>query len=55
MKALLYTLVRAFEFELAIPAADIVRRTAVVERPVVRYEQEKGAQLPLIVRPCRRA
>ncbi|KAJ7867096.1 cytochrome P450 [Mycena olivaceomarginata] len=37
LKALLFTLIRAFEFEAA--------------RPVVRGEEEKGSALPLIIRP----
>ncbi|KAJ6551196.1 cytochrome P450 [Mycena capillaripes] len=51
MKALLFTLVRAFEFELAVPVADIGKRTAVVQRPFVRSEPEGGNQMPLLIRP----
>ncbi|KAJ6517282.1 cytochrome P450 [Mycena vitilis] len=51
-KALLFTLVRAFEFELAVPAADIgVKSTQIVQRPIVLSEKEKGNQMPLFVRP----
>ncbi|KAJ7778749.1 cytochrome P450 [Mycena maculata] len=50
-KALLFTLVRAFEFELAVPVSDIGRRTSVVTRPVVRSEPKSGHQLPLIIKP----
>ncbi|KAJ7062855.1 cytochrome P450 [Mycena amicta] len=52
MKAILFTLVRAFEFELAVPGSDIGKKaTAIVERPIVRSQREKGFQLPLLVRP----
>lgn len=50
MKALLFALVRAFEFELAVPAADITSRTRIVQRPLLRSEMEKGSQLPLLVK-----
>lgn len=53
MKALIYTLVRAFEFELAVPSADIVSRQTAVQRPFVRTEMAKGMQLPLMVRAYR--
>ncbi|KAF8188482.1 cytochrome P450 [Mycena galopus ATCC 62051] len=51
MKALLFTLVRAFEFELAVPAAEIASRTVVVQRPVLRSEPDAGDQLPLLIKP----
>ncbi|KAJ6558119.1 cytochrome P450 monooxygenase [Mycena capillaripes] len=51
MKALLFTLVRAFEFELAVPASDIEKKAAVVQRPIVRSEREAGNQMPLIIKP----
>lgn len=50
MKALLFTLVRAFEFELAVPAADIGRKISIVQRPMVRSEPGAGAQMPLLVK-----
>ncbi|KAJ6592843.1 cytochrome P450 [Mycena capillaripes] len=51
-KALLFTLVRAFEFELAVPREDIGnKQTAIVQRPIVLSEKEKGNQMPLLVRP----
>ena len=49
MKALLFTLVRAFEFELAVPVEEITRRISIVQRPMVKSEMEKGAQMPLTV------
>ncbi|KAI0705562.1 cytochrome P450 [Earliella scabrosa] len=53
MKAIIYTLVRAFEFELAVPLADIQKKS-VPPRPVLRSQPEAGGQLPLLVRPYRR-
>jgi cytochrome P450 len=50
LKALLFTLVREFEFELALPAEDIVRKTSIVGRPVVASNPAAGPQLPLLIR-----
>ncbi|KAJ7500518.1 cytochrome P450 [Mycena galericulata] len=51
-KALLFTLVRAFEFELAVPVEDVGKRsTFIVQRPVVLSEREAGNQMPLLLRP----
>ncbi|KAH9980693.1 cytochrome P450 [Russula compacta] len=50
MKALLFTLVRGFEFELALPAEDIVRKSAIVGRPVIASNPGAGPQLPLLIR-----
>ncbi|KAL0574562.1 hypothetical protein V5O48_007399 [Marasmius crinis-equi] len=48
-KALLFTLFRAFEFELAIPQEDIlIKRGFAVHRPVVRGKE--GNQLPVVIR-----
>ncbi|KAF7331474.1 Cytochrome P450 [Mycena kentingensis (nom. inval.)] len=52
IKAILFTLVRAFVFELGVPASDIGEKsTPIVKRPIVLSEMEKGTQLPLVVRP----
>ncbi|KAJ6457098.1 cytochrome P450, partial [Mycena vitilis] len=51
MKALVFTLVRAFEFELAVPAADIGKKLSIVQRPIVRSEPGGGNQLPLLIKP----
>ena len=51
LKALLFALVRAFEFELAVPREDIVPMGLLVQRPTVRTEPDKGAQLPMLIRP----
>ncbi|KAI0329991.1 cytochrome P450 [Cubamyces sp. BRFM 1775] len=50
MKALLFMLVRAFEFELAVPKEDIQTKTAIVQRPQLRSAPEQGSQMPLLVR-----
>nr|BAK09517.1 cytochrome P450 [Postia placenta] len=50
MKALVFTLVRAFEFELAVPVEDITKKIGFVQRPFVRSEMEKGTQMPLVIK-----
>ncbi|KAJ3573306.1 hypothetical protein NP233_g2502 [Leucocoprinus birnbaumii] len=50
MKALLFTLLRAFEFELAVPHDDIVPKSEVVTRPVLRTDPNNANQLPVIIR-----
>lgn len=50
IKALLFTLVRAFEFELAITPEDIGRKTNIVGRPYVISDPDEGPQLPMLVR-----
>lgn len=52
MKALLFALVRAFEFELAVPGKDIAATsTTIVQRPFVLSEPTNSGQLPLIIKP----
>jgi hypothetical protein len=53
MKALLFTLIRAFEFELAVPAKDIRTKQTIVQRPIVTSEMEYGPQMPLLVKQYR--
>ena len=55
MKALLFMLARAFEFELAVPKEDIHSKTAIVQRPQLRSAPEQGSQMPLLVRKYTRA
>jgi len=50
MKALLFILVRAFEFDLAVPKEDIFGRTAVVKRPYVKTQLGAESQLPLFIK-----
>ena len=50
MKALLFTLIRSFEFELAVRPEDIEKRSMVVTRSYLKSEKDKGAQMPLYVK-----
>jgi hypothetical protein len=50
IKALLFTLLRTFEFELAIEPADIIRKTGIVGRPLIASNPSAGPQLPLLIR-----
>ncbi|KAI8994051.1 cytochrome P450 [Trametes punicea] len=54
-KAILFALVRAFEFELAVPVEDIVVKTVPLQRPSLRSAPDEGFQLPLIVKPYKAA
>ncbi|KAF7338939.1 Cytochrome P450 [Mycena venus] len=51
MKALLFTLVRAFEFEPGVPEGGIGPTSAFLQVPVILSEPEKGGNLPLILKP----
>lgn len=51
MKVLLFVLIRAFEFELAVAPSEIKPRMGVVQRPILRSAPEKGAMLPVVIRP----
>ncbi|KAJ6533732.1 cytochrome P450 [Mycena capillaripes] len=52
LKALLFTLVRGLEFELAVAAADIGNlSTPIVQQPVLRSDRAAGAQMPLLIKP----
>ncbi|KXN81835.1 Cytochrome P450 4B1 [Leucoagaricus sp. SymC.cos] len=51
MKALLFTLVRAFEFELAVSASEIGKRSGIVQRPVLINDLKAGNQMPLLISP----
>lgn len=50
MKALLFTLIWAFQFFMAVPEDEMIVGSGTIQRPKVRSEQGKGPQLPLIVR-----
>ncbi|GLB35548.1 putative cytochrome p450 [Lyophyllum shimeji] len=54
-KALLFTLIRAFEFELAVPVKDIVKKSSVVQRPVLVTDPEGRNQMPLLIKSVVRA
>ncbi|KAF8202079.1 cytochrome P450 [Mycena galopus ATCC 62051] len=51
MKALLFFLVRAFEFKPAVPDGGIGRTSGLVHRPLDLAEPNKGSTLPLILKP----
>ena len=56
MKALLFTLLRSFEFELAVPIEDIGKTaTGIVQRPMLRSDPKAGNQMPLRVKAVVRA
>lgn len=49
-KALLFTLIRAFEFELGVPEDELASRAFVVQRPFLKKEPG-SPQMPLFVKP----
>ncbi|KAI8982890.1 hypothetical protein BD414DRAFT_508609 [Trametes punicea] len=51
LKALMFTLLRAFEFELPVDPKDITTIRMFTQRPALRTELSKGGQMPLVVRP----
>ncbi|KAJ7448951.1 cytochrome P450 [Mycena latifolia] len=51
MKAIIFTLVRAFEFEAAVPKGGIGPTASLLQKPMVLAETGEGSQLPLIVKP----
>ncbi|CAA7265268.1 unnamed protein product [Cyclocybe aegerita] len=53
-KAILFTLVRAFEFELAVPADDIIKKATLVQRPMLKSDLNAGNQMPLRLKPVQR-
>jgi len=53
MKALLFSFVRAFDFELDFNPSDIAWRTMIVARPFLASDPDKGPQLPLVIRPAK--
>ena len=55
MKALLFTLIRAFEFELAVLPKDIITtKAAIAQRPLLKSDPKAGNQMPLILKPVQR-
>jgi len=51
LKSLLFSLVRAFKYELAVPKEEIEKNSGTVTRPILKSEPEKGSEMPLLVRP----
>ena len=50
MKVILFTLIRSFEFKLAVSVEDIEKRSNLGLKPYVKGEYEKGPQMPLLVK-----
>ncbi|KAF8626325.1 hypothetical protein AX15_004986 [Amanita polypyramis BW_CC] len=50
MKAILFTLLRAFEFELAVPPDEVKMKTSIVQRPVLASDPDGKNQMPLLIR-----
>ncbi|EPQ51721.1 cytochrome P450 [Gloeophyllum trabeum ATCC 11539] len=53
MKAIIFTLIRALEFSLAVPPEQIGKRQVIVTRPVDLADPEKKNWMPLLVRPVK--
>ncbi|KAJ6459004.1 cytochrome P450 [Mycena sanguinolenta] len=52
LKALIFTLVRGLEFELAVPSADVGRLAmTIVQLPMVRSDPAAGSQMPILIKP----
>ncbi|KAI0336177.1 cytochrome P450 [Cubamyces sp. BRFM 1775] len=51
IKAVIFTLVREFVFELGVAAEDVTAVGMLTQRPALKSEPEVGPQLPLLVRP----
>ena len=51
MKVLLFTLVRAFEFDLAVSSKDIGTASFAIQRPILFTDSKRSNQMPLLVRP----
>ena len=51
MKVLLFTLVRAFEFDLAVSAKDIGTASFAIKRPILLTDPKRSNQMPLLLRP----
>ncbi|KAI0373454.1 cytochrome P450 [Pilatotrama ljubarskyi] len=55
VKAILFVLIRGFEFELGVPDEDIFIKTGGIQRPSLRSQPGQGYQLPLLVKPYKGA
>ena len=51
MKALLFTLVRAFEFDPAVPVEQISEEIGLGNRPILTTDPKARYQLPLLIKP----
>jgi hypothetical protein len=54
IKALLFTLVRAFEYEPAVPPSQIGKKSTFLQHPILRGDPTNKAQLSLLVKPYQR-
>lgn len=54
MKALIFVLIRAFTFELAVPANEIIKKASIVQRPLLKSNPEAGNVLPMLIKPYTR-
>ncbi|KAI0759702.1 cytochrome P450 [Trametes elegans] len=52
IKAVMFTLLRAFHFELAVAPNEIGASPTLLSRPIHRSDTEHGPQLPMLVSPC---
>ncbi len=50
MKVILFTIVREFEMELAVPYEDIISKASAVQRPVLKSSPKDGSQMPIFVK-----
>ncbi|PBK83174.1 cytochrome P450 monooxygenase [Armillaria gallica] len=50
MKVILFTIVREFEMELAVPYEDIISKASAVQRPVLKSSPKDGPQMPIFVK-----
>ncbi|KAF4615508.1 hypothetical protein D9613_003356 [Agrocybe pediades] len=55
MKALLFTLIRAFEIDLAVPPENVRGTMGLVRRPMVTSDPVNPNQLPIVIRPVVRS
>jgi hypothetical protein len=51
MKAIIFTLVRAFDIDLGVSPDDVLQKTETTTKPVLKSDPERVNQLPLIIRP----
>ena len=50
-KALLFTLIRAFEIDLAVSPEDLGKRATSIQRPILLTDPNNSNKMPLLVRP----
>jgi hypothetical protein len=48
-KVLLHALLASLQFELAVPVAEIAKKSGVVTRPVLASARDQGVQLPVVI------